>query len=65
MHEPLVTGDSPKIFRLWVRELRFTWFWILSISVVPCILYGSALFSLLALFVAFLIAAPVAAVGLL
>ena len=62
-HEPLVTGSSQSIWTLWVRELRVIWFWILFLSFVPCLLYGSVIFSVMVLFFAVLIVVPSAAIG--
>lgn len=61
--KPRVTGVHQGFWTLWVRELRFTWFWTIFISVVPCLLYGSAIFSIMVLFVALLIGVPSAAMG--
>ena len=61
--KPRVTDAHHGFWTPWVRELRFTWFWTISIAVVPCLLYGSAIFSILVLVAAVLIGVPSAAIG--
>ena len=61
--EQLVTGVQQSFWTLWVREFRFTWFWILFLTVFPCLLYGSAIFSFFVLFFAVLIGVPSAVIG--
>ena len=53
--EPLVENAPQGFWALWVRELRFTWFWIILMSVVPGLLFGSGFFSVIALAAAALI----------
>jgi len=61
--KPRVTGAHQGFWTPWVRELRLTWFWTISLSVVPFLLYGSAIFSIVVLMAAVLIGVPSAAVG--
>ena len=62
-HKPLVPVVSKGFWKLWVRELGFTWFWTFFLSVFPCILYGSNIFSFFVLFFAILLGVPTAAIG--
>jgi len=61
--KPWVTSAHQDFWTPWIRELRLTWFWTISLSVVPCLLYGSAIFSILVLMAAVLIGVPSAAIG--
>lgn len=61
--ERLVIGAPKSTFELWVKELRFTWLWIFFLSVVPSVLYGTVIFSIIVLMVAILIGVPSAAIG--
>ena len=55
--------DEPKsALTQWVKELRFTWAWILVLTVVPSVLYGAAFFSMMVLAAAVLIGVPSAAI---
>lgn len=60
--KPRVTGAHQGFWTPWVRELRLAWFWTISLSVVPCLLYGSAIFSILVLVAAVLIGVPSAVI---
>jgi hypothetical protein len=61
--EPLVTDAPQGFWTLWVRELRFTWFWILFLTVIPSALYGAVIFSGMVLMVAVLIGVPSAVIA--
>ena len=61
--KPWGSGAHQGFWTPWVRELQLTWFWTISISVIPCLLYGSAIFSILVLMAAVLIGVPSAAIG--
>ena len=61
--EPLVINAPQGFWTLWVKELRFTWFWILFLAVFPFLLYGSNIFSVVVLFFVVLIGVPSAAIG--
>ena len=54
------TGASEGVFTRWGLELGFTWFAVLLISVVPAVLFGSAIFSVAILAVAVLFGFPAA-----
>lgn len=59
------TGEASEgIFALWVKELPLTWLGVSLISVVPAVLYGSAIFSFGALAGAVLIGIPSALFGI-
>ena len=60
--QPLASGTPQSVWMVWVRELRFTWFCLFLLSVVPSLLYGSGIFSFIILFVAVLIGVPTAAI---
>ena len=62
-HEPLTTGAPQGFWTLWVQELRFSWFWIFFLAVLPFLLYGSNIFSVVVLFFVVLIGVPSAAIG--
>lgn len=53
------TGGLGGVFIiLWVKELGFTWFGVLLLTIVPALLLGSGLFSLLLLAAAVVIGIP-------
>ena len=47
---------------LWVKELRFTWFWLFIFTVIPIALFGTAISSIIVLAVSVLIGIPLAAI---
>lgn len=51
------------VFELWVKQLCFTWLWVLLLSVMPAVLFGSGIFSIGVLAVAVLVGAPSALLG--
>lgn len=53
-----MTGTQHRLWAVWVRELRWTWFWILLVSVAPALTYGTGLFSMGVLMVAVVIGMP-------
>lgn len=57
------TGASEGVFTRWGLELGFTWFAVLLISVVPSVLFSSAIFSVTILAVAVLFGFPAACWG--
>lgn len=42
-----MSATNKTYWNIWVRDLRFTWLAALSISVLPAILYGATIFSLM------------------
>jgi membrane-bound metal-dependent hydrolase YbcI (DUF457 family) len=61
--KPMVV-DTPKgAFVLWVKELRFTWFWMFVLTVIPSVLYGSSIISRLVLMAAVVIGIPSVAIA--
>lgn len=61
--KPSVTGAVESTFTRWMNELRFTWFAVLLISVVPAVFFGSAIFSVGFLAVAVLFGVPATLLG--
>lgn len=61
--KPSVTGLVESAFTRWVNELNVTWFVVLLISVVPAVLFGSAIFSVGILAVAVLFGFPATLLG--
>lgn len=61
--KPLATEASEGVFMRWGNELSFTWFTVMLISVVPAVLFGSAIFSVAILAVAVLFGFPAACWG--
>ena len=61
--EPLVTATPQGLWTLWVKELRFTWIGIFFLTILPCVLYGAAIISMMVLMAAILIGVPSAAIG--
>ena len=53
-----LTGTQHRLWAVWVRELRWTWFWILLVSIAPALTYGTGLFSMGVLMVAVVIGVP-------
>ena len=47
----------------WLKELCFTWCWVLLLTVVAFVLYGAAIFSMMALMGAVLLGLPFAVIG--
>lgn len=54
-----------KYWNTWVRDLRFTWLAALSISVLPALLYGATIFSLMLFVATVLLGFPTALASLL
>ena len=61
--KPSATVTSESFFSLWVEKLCFTWLGVLLFTVVPAVLFASAIFSLGVLVAAVLIALPSALLG--
>ena len=61
--EPLATTRSQGFWTLWVRDLRFTWFWLFLLSILPSLLLSSALMPMLLLAFAVLLLAPATGIG--
>ena len=58
MSNASVIGTQHRLWALWVRELRWTWFWTLLLSVAPALTYGTGFFSMGVLMVAVVIGVP-------
>lgn len=56
-------GGLRRLWAVWVRDLRFTWFWGLLLSAAPALLLGSGLLPLGVLLVAIGIGIPAVAIG--
>jgi hypothetical protein len=54
----MVIDTSKGSFVLWVKELRFTWFWMFVLTVVPSALFGAAFLSMAVLIAAVFIGIP-------
>ena len=61
--EPLATTTPRGFWSLWVRDLRFTWFWLFLLSIVPSLLLSSAFMPMLLLAFAVLLLAPATGIG--
>ena len=61
--ETSATEPSESVFRRWVGELCFTWLAVVIFSVVPAVLFGSAIFTVGVLVVAVLFSLPFALFG--
>jgi hypothetical protein len=61
--EPLTTTLPLGFWSLWVNDLRFTWFWLFLLSIVPSVLFGSALLPAAVFAFAVLLLAPATALG--
>lgn len=61
--EPLAMTTPPGFWSRWVRDLRFTWFWLFLFSIVPSLLLSSALMPMLLLAFAVLLLAPATGIG--
>ena len=61
--EPLAATTHASFWSLWVRDLRFTWFWLFLLSIVPSLLFSTGLFSMLLLMFAILLVAPATALS--
>lgn len=61
--EPLTTALPPGFWSLWVNDLRFTWFWLFLLSIVPSLLFSSALLPVAVFAFAVLLVAPATALG--
>ena len=61
--EPLAVTTPPSFWSRWVRDLRFTWFWLFLLAIVPSLLFSSALMPMLLLAFAVLLMAPATAIG--
>ena len=61
--EPLATTTPTGFWTLWVRDLRFTWFWLFLPSIVPSLLFSSALLPMALLAFAVLLVAPATALS--
>lgn len=59
----LKTTTPPGFWSLWARDLRFTWFWLFLISIVPSLLFSTAFFSFALLAFAVLLLAPATAIS--
>lgn len=56
--KPSATGAWGGVFALWVKELSFTWLWLVLLTIVPALLFGSGIISFVVLAVAFVIGIP-------
>ena len=61
--EPLASTTPKRFWTLWVRDLRFTWFWLFLLSIVPTLLLSSALLPMALLAFAVLLVAPATALS--
>ena len=60
--EPLAAATHTNFWSLWVRDLRFTWFWLFLLSIVPSLLFSSGLLPATLLAFAVLLFAPATAI---
>lgn len=60
---PLPTTTTPSTWRLWVFELRFAWFFLFLISIVPSLFFSSGLLPFTMLAFAVFLVAPATAIG--
>lgn len=56
---------TKKHWNTWVRDLRFTWLAALSISVLPALLYGATIFSMMLFVATIILGFPTALAALL
>jgi membrane-bound metal-dependent hydrolase YbcI (DUF457 family) len=62
---PLVIAGSEGFYIVWIQQLRFTWFWLLLLSVSPGLVFGSGIFAVGVLMTAVLIGVPALVLSLL
>ncbi len=61
--ETTLTQKPTDFWKHWVRELRFTWLWVFILCLLPLLLWGSALFSIIVLTISLLIGLPISALN--
>jgi membrane-bound metal-dependent hydrolase YbcI (DUF457 family) len=61
--EPMSTTKSPSTWRLWVWELRSTWFLLFLLSIIPSFFFSSGLLPLAYLAITVVLVAPATARG--
>ncbi len=55
-----MVGVESSTWTCWVRELRITWVMLLLLIILPCVLFGTGIFSILTLMGAALLGVPTA-----